>query len=262
MPSRYEQNIELPTSKATGLLANKGSKLAVICTHPWGPLGGNLNNNVVTAVVLYFQKINITTLRFDFVGSQISRGLYQVAQVEEAARFLLSLPETPPQYILLIGYSYGSLIAGSASATIQKAVACIQIAPPFSVKHWLLLFHSNFHVRQAQKRISLPRLLILGTHDNFTTEDTFRRMIQTYPSASTTGAVLKGVDHFFSRREKDLMDIIGIWILQTFRINSLQALATIDFVSLGEDSILRSEENYTGDPYGCGVLTGATCTNG
>lgn len=255
MPSASEQYLELPTSKSPGLLANKGSKLAVICTHPWGPLGGNLHNNVVSAVVLYFQKINVTTLRFDFSGSQISRGLQQVTQVEEAAKYLYSLPEGAPQYILLIGYSYGSLIAGSATANIYNVVGSISIAPPFAVKHWLLMFNSNYHIKQAQKQTTLPRLMILGTNDNFTNEESFQAMLQTYPPGSTTGALLKGADHFFHRREKDLMDIIGQWIVQTYRVSSLLELSSMEFVPSGVDfRVTVSEDKPVADQYGCGAL--------
>jgi uncharacterized protein len=264
MPSRLENYVELPSSKSPGLLANMGSKLAVICTHPWGPLGGNLHNNVVSAVVLYFQKINVTTLRFDFSGAQFSRGILHVAQVDEAAKYLLALPETPPQYILLIGYSYGSLISASASASISQAIGSISIAPPFSVKHWLLMFHSNFHMRQAQKRTTLPRLLILGTKDNFTAEAAFNRIIETFPPSTTTGALLKDANHFFNRREKDLMDVINQWIMQTYRISSLQALPDMDFPPSGEtfDVRLATLEQDVGmvDNYVCAALTGSSCT--
>lgn len=74
MPSRDERPVTLPESGSPANLADFGTSLAVIVTHPWGPLGGNMNNNVVLALVFWFQRIGVTTLRFNFCGSQIGRG--------------------------------------------------------------------------------------------------------------------------------------------------------------------------------------------
>ena len=58
-------------------------------------------------------------------------------------------------------------------------------------------------------------------------------MIETFPKSSTTAAVLKDADHFFHRREKDVMNIITEWLLKTFpqqcKNNNLQQLASADF---------------------------------
>ncbi len=139
-----------------------------------------MHNNVVVAAVLYFHSIGITTLRFDFAGSQVGRGNAQVSQVTEAASYLLggkhiqtSTSNKPPSYILLCGYSYGSLITASASSLIPQCIGCISIAPPVSVQHWLLCFNHKFHSNQARLRTSLPRLLILGSSDDFTSQQAF-----------------------------------------------------------------------------------------
>jgi len=124
-----------------------------------------------------------------------------------------------PTKILLVGYSYGSLLAASASANIPECVGVVSIAPPWSVKHWLLLFHSQHHLRQAQSRKELPKLFLIGDQDNFTSETVFLTTLETYfPSetTNTTGVVLPNVDHFFRRREKDVMKEIGTWLLKVF----------------------------------------------
>ena len=104
MPSRDERPVTLPESGSPANLADFGSSLAVIVTHPWGPLGGNMNNNVVLALVFWFQRLRITTLRFDFCGSQIGRGHQQGLYTR---RFL---PGTQPWFDLILllffrGYS-------------------------------------------------------------------------------------------------------------------------------------------------------------
>ena len=187
-----------------------------------------MNNNVVLAIAVWFQRLGITTMRFNFSGSQIGRGDYQVDNLREAANFLVtgqhlkdkkatSKPKEgdkpaeekkPPRFILLVGYSYGSIISASASATIPQCIATVMISPPLAVRHWLYMFNGNFHLEQA-RRAKLPLLMMIGSRDNFTSEDAFMDIVNTMPQNTSTGAILKEADHFFRGREKDLMDIIG-----------------------------------------------------
>jgi len=241
MPFRGEQTATVAAggADAEALVADHGSRLAVILTHPWGPLGGNLHNNVVAAAALYFQNLQITTLRFNFSGS-LSRGHSQVQQVQDIAAQLLAgefvctsnnSNGTKPTHILLVGYSYGSLISASASANIPQCVGVVSIAPPFGVQHWLLLFNANFHLQQAAAREDLPRLFLIGTRDNFTSEARFKTVLEErFPN--DTGAVLKDGDHFFARREKDVMDVIGEWLLKTFPSceGDLRTLRDVEFI--------------------------------
>lgn len=220
-------------------VADLRSKVAVIVTHPWGPLGGNLHNNVVVATTLYFQRLGITTCRFDFAGSQIGFGYNQVAQLKEIADNLLNgdfSESTPPKSIILIGYSYGSLITTSASAEIPECIAAISISPPFGVQMWLLMFASQNHLQKAAEGPPMPRLFVLGDCDNFTSEKTFRSVLNKYfppaeSSASTTAAIVKGADHFWFRCEKDVLAVVGEWLLSTFTQcqNQLTNLKDLEF---------------------------------
>lgn len=204
-------------------VADLGSKVAVLVTHPWGPLGGNLHNNVVVAAVLYFQRLGLTTCRFDFCGSQIGFGHSQVDQVKEVADKLLNgdfcqSHTPPPKSILLIGYSYGSLITTSASAKIPECIASVAISPPFGVQMWLLMFSSATHLQAAADQApNLPRLFIMGDQDNFTSERTLRTTLKQYfPQALSTAAVVQGADHFWVRRERDVLAVVAQWLLSTF----------------------------------------------
>ena len=152
MPSFVqEQDYQLPNSGCRAKIAcYESSKLAVIVTHPWGPLGGNMDNNVVIGVCRGFQSLNVTTLRLDFSGLQIGTGSTQVDQVKEAADFLTSgnfLKEdnkkknvSPPKRILLIGYSYGSMISAGACSSIPQCIGVVWIAPALGPRHLLYLF--------------------------------------------------------------------------------------------------------------------------
>lgn len=189
-----------------------------------------MHNNVVVACVLFFQKLGITTVRFDFGGWQLSRGTGQVEQIQRVATALTEgrlspnqqqqSTKTAPKSVLLVGYSYGSLLSSSASADIANVCGVISIAPPYQVQHWLLLFHQKHHMEQSVK-CNCPKLLILGDKDNFTSEAAFQKIVETkFPSA--TGAILKNADHFFGGRERDLMNVIAEWIQVTFECNDMK----------------------------------------
>jgi alpha/beta superfamily hydrolase len=137
--------------------------------------------------------------------------LFAVEQVKEAAEYLLSgrRQSAPATRLLLVGYSYGSIVCGSASASIPQVVGVASFAPPIGVRHWLFLFNGNYHLEQARRRTDLPQLLVIGDQDNFTSEESFLEVIKQMNPESATGAVMKGADHFFRGQEKDLMDILG-----------------------------------------------------
>ena len=62
----------------------------------------------------------------------------------------------------------------------------------------------------------------MGSKDNFTSEAVFVDTVdQNFPLGTTTAAIIKGADHFFAGRERDLMDVVAQWLLKTFCCNSL-----------------------------------------
>ena len=224
----------LPSSyNSEGRIADLGSSLAVVVTHPWGPLGGDYHNNVVRAVVAFFQQAGITTIRFNFRGSQIGFGSTQVNQVVEVCQQVLkgegcTASGVAPKKLLLVGYSYGSLIATSASADLADSViATISVAPPFGVQHWLLFFQSSYHTRRAAAVSAMPRLFVMGDHDNFTDVKTFQGAVERDFAATTNkeSIIVKSADHFFARREDAIIEVVGKWLLSTTQVESLRLLA-------------------------------------
>lgn len=119
------------------------------------------------------------------------------------------------KFVLLIGYSYGSLITSSASASIPQCIGCVLISPSFSVMDWLLMFNSSHHMAQAKIRSDIPRLFVIGDRDNFTSLKVFFDYVVTFPNHSTTTAtsyvVIPKADHFFVGSEHTIATIVGQW---------------------------------------------------
>lgn len=225
------------------LCIKENSEIGVIVLHPWGAMGGNLHNNVVFHVTKSFLSSsslnttqNYSTLRINLPGSQIGRGMTEVDCVVTAANYLLKGDEgeeisfqseknnkqtrsiSRPKKILLIGYSYGSLIAGSASALIPECLGVVYIGSPFSVQTFLLCFNSTHHLNQSCKRKDIPRLFLHGTLDNFTSVKNLQYYIKHYftsdaqnEKTDVTVKILDGLDHFFFGNEILLVRSINEW---------------------------------------------------
>lgn len=269
MPSTYEKPFDVNGTHI--LVADMKSPLAVVITHPWGPLGGNMHNNVVKAVALYFQKQGVTTMRINFKGFGISRGYGEMKEVVDCCNFLLygqhishnnenkveqtttQIAEKPmyrksningqeteensfqrhyaPTSILLVGYSYGALIAGSASASIYNCIGYVLISTPLDVKHWLLMFNSRYHITRARNRQNFPRLMIQGSKDQFSSESSFHSLVDSFPS-DTIGAVIKDMNHFFQGREATVTKAIEKWILEAYPVELKGDLKNLKIASL------------------------------
>jgi alpha/beta superfamily hydrolase len=108
--------------------------LGVVLTHPYGPLGGEKNNNVVLSLARFFQTRGISTVRFNFrgVGRSTGRGSWrgepERQDVLAACKHLLTGGDdgnSPVKRVILCGYSYGSAIASSCADELPEIVAFV-----------------------------------------------------------------------------------------------------------------------------------------
>ena len=93
--------------------------------------------------------------------------LHIMLQVVGVCRHLENLP-SPPKHILLVGYSYGSMITNAAADELDSIKGFVGISTPFSVFWALSLFNGGTLLKKSHS--DKPKLLITGTQDNFTSE--------------------------------------------------------------------------------------------
>ena len=160
-----------------GLLAQRASSLGVICCHPWGPVGGSMYDPNVVYVLNSFK--SCTTLRFNF-RSGIDFGITAANDLRDAIDYMLSAIESPPQRVLLVGYSYGSLVVADVAPEHDQVVAFAMLMPPLGVKSFLmgppLLREDPTERARASPK---PKLMVIGTHDQFCTRERFERWANT-----------------------------------------------------------------------------------
>jgi len=108
-------------------LATSWKSVGIVCTHPMPMLGGNMRNNVVYALCKYFSSLGATTLRFNFrwVGRSSGSGSWfgetERGDVVSCCNYLLENHKHINK-ILLIGYSYGSVISSSVAGEIDSVI--------------------------------------------------------------------------------------------------------------------------------------------
>ena len=116
----------------------------LVFTHPYAPLGGNMENNVVLKLFHYFAKEGFNVVRFNFRGVGVSEGssswtaLPETDDVRAVCKYILDthsaithivlvvktffvLPATthPPEYLFFFflflsqGYSFGAVCASA-----------------------------------------------------------------------------------------------------------------------------------------------------
>jgi len=194
-------------------LATSWKSVGIVCTHPMPMLGGNMRNNVVYALCKYFSSLGATTLRFNFrgVGRSSGSGSWfgetERGDVVSCCNYLLENHKHINK-ILLIGYSYGSVISSSVAGEIDSVIGFCAISYPFGPLYLMLLGHLLNKIR-----VEKPKYFISGTEDNFTSVSTAKSSTANLPG-STKIDFVDEVDHFWGGFENILCEKILNWAQQ------------------------------------------------
>ncbi|KAI8575320.1 hypothetical protein K450DRAFT_262378 [Umbelopsis ramanniana AG] len=201
---------------------------AIIISHPYGPLGGSIVNNVVQSLHKYFSSKNYVTASFNFRGAGRSGGRTSWTGMPERQDYIavmnhLFKSNAYPTIssIIICGYSFGSMIAGSITPPADIPSRYLLISYPLSVMWALTSFHSTFFKEQVMQRMdsandatSGPMLFIMGDRDQFTGLGALKRWIADKATERTTLAVVPDGDHFWFGMEETLIQIIDSWLHQ------------------------------------------------
>lgn len=228
-----EEDVTIPPSSDGGVrlaakVFNRRSPVAVILTHPYGPLGGNMYNNVIVKLTQSLAREGFTTVRFNARGVAPStgrtswRGLKEKADLEAVCQYVLTQLEEPPARLVLIGYSHGSVVASAVAGEMPEVLAYAAIAYPFSVAWALTLFHQGRFLAAASQG-GKPKLFLMGTEDNFTGIGAFRAKVKALPSPLEV-VEIKGADHFFFGIEHKVWEPIHGWLKRVLGTVDLKAL--------------------------------------
>lgn len=221
-----EEAVQIPVAR-TWLQAKvsvQASPVVVIALHPWGPLGGSMDDPHPVTVTHLFGKAGCSTARLDF-RSGIGSGESSVADVKAVAAWFVEPRDGKAalaSQVIIVGYSYGSMIGAAAAAEIPQCVAWAALGPPLGYSWALYLWNAGSLRARAANSAGKPKLLMLGTSDEFCSERSFQGFVQELPEPKKA-VVLDGVNHFSIHPH--LPQALKDWVRQGFGVPDLETLA-------------------------------------
>lgn len=161
---------------------------AVFC-HPYPPMGGDMDNNVVLSAQKALAQTSFACLRFNFRGVGLSQGAFdngraEVQDVQAALNQVRELDLPGDKNIVLGGYSFGAIMAAKVAATTEDLAGVILIAPPIK------MFNTD-----SLAEIKAPLLAFAGYDDDFSDMEKVRELVKNQANATTRS--FPDVDHFW-----------------------------------------------------------------
>lgn len=213
---------------ASPITPSEYSSTALVFTHPWAILGGDLNNNVPYVLARTLSQLGFYTCRFNFRGMGISRGHSEMEDCAACVRYLRSLTSGPlpaPTRVIMVGYSYGSISACAYGGESGDVDGFVGIGIPLPYVGALTLFNGRAMMKRMEEARK-PKLLVMGDDDAFASEATFRSAAANFVEPRNV-VLVRGGDHFWFDREAALAGFVLEWVRSTFiPSNALLSAAT------------------------------------
>ncbi|MFW9770774.1 MAG: alpha/beta hydrolase [Candidatus Thorarchaeota archaeon] len=182
--------------------SNKNLKnISVLITHPHPQFGGDMYNNVVSAIFKGFIHKDISCLRFNFRGVGQSKGSHtegkgELNDVKASIDYLLN--ERGNENLFLCGYSYGAAIGCSLINHSDKIIAYAAVSFP-----WDFMGEKYKSLSQSPK----PKLFIQGDNDNIASFARFELHFNDYQNPKEY-KIISGADHFYWGYETQVAKIV------------------------------------------------------
>ncbi|KAJ3358720.1 hypothetical protein HDU91_005143 [Kappamyces sp. JEL0680] len=208
----------------------KPAEILALVLHPYPPLGGNKDNHVVRFVCnLLNESFGIASLALNMRGAGASQGrcswtgsteTNDIVQVCVWVREMLQkdFGWVRPR-LLLVGYSYGSIIGLNAAPEMEDLVGVISISYPSLVVWALTMFQTQSIINNLSKiPAAIPKLLLLGANDNFSSTEHWQGFLKAIPDPKEFHVLEPSVDHFYTTSSSLdlLLARIETWLVENF----------------------------------------------
>ena len=205
MNATRQREVRFPSAEASlvGVLAEPDGPArgrAVFC-HPYPPMGGSMDNNVVYAAGDALVGEGLACLRFNFRGVGDSQGVFNdgpsaVDDVLAALDHLDAAGFSNAGALIAGGYSFGAAVAAGAAAKRPGLNGLILVSPP-----------SEMFEFPPPEALAAPLLVLAGDADPYCDVEKWSRRLASHPAAEIV--VTAGVDHFWAGDEDRLGQAIG-----------------------------------------------------
>mmetsp|Transcript_13039 Transcript_13039/g.29625 ORF Transcript_13039/g.29625 Transcript_13039/m.29625 type:complete len:232 (-) Transcript_13039:143-838(-) len=207
------------------VLVQAASPMVVIATHPWGPMGGSMHDPHPTTACRLLGAAGCSTARFNF-RSGLGRGNASMEDVKAVAQWFTTgkAGGNAPQasQVLLIGYSYGSMIAAAAAVEIPECIGYALFGPPLDYAWAIYCFNGRTLRTLAKALEGKPKLVVCGDDDQFCSVHSFKEFVAELPE-QTKSLLLPDITHFSLYRE--MRPILSDWICEAFQLSTLEAFS-------------------------------------
>lgn len=179
-PEQLEVNLREPEGPPRG---------AVVVCHPHPLYGGTMDNRIVYRAAKAAAAAGYAALRFNFRGVGRSTGAFDqgIGEKDDVAHALRWLEERYPGLPLaLIGYSFGAWVGLQVGYAHPRVSAMVGLGIPLD------LYNMDFLAENPKQT-----LYIIGTRDEFCSQENLRRFILRLPPSSFVHQIDEA-DHFFS----------------------------------------------------------------
>jgi alpha/beta superfamily hydrolase len=196
-----EEKIEFSSGsfEIEGLLCKCSDDRGVVITHPHPLYGGNMHNNVVTAISQTYREMGYSTLRFNFRGVGSSQGNYGdgIGEQQDVRAAIAHLTDLSIKQIDLAGYSFGAWVNGSLNCAGDGIANMVMVSPPLA-----------FIDFDSVGTIDCLKLVITGSRDDMAPVEMIRQSYHEW-NAEAQLEVIEGADHFYGGYEDRLEDILA-----------------------------------------------------
>ncbi len=112
---------------------SEGQKGAAVVLHPHPLYGGSMHNNVVDALARAAAGASMAVLKFNFRGVGGSSGQHDQGRGEQDDVLAATdwLARRAPAPLVLMGYSFGSLVGSAAAADLAGLAGGVWVSPPW-----------------------------------------------------------------------------------------------------------------------------------
>jgi len=186
-----------------GLLSKTSKENGVVICHPHSLMGGSMHNNVVETLQETYAAANYSTLRFNFRGVGGSAGFYDEGRGEKEDIYAVCeyLERMGIKKLFLAGYSFGAWVGSKVlEENNNPFVKSVFVSPPVE--------YFNFNWNNLTNKINY---IICGDCDRFCSINIIRKIAQKINSPLE---LIRGADHFYMGKEKELVRILGKYIIE------------------------------------------------
>ncbi|KAF8606413.1 alpha/beta-hydrolase [Ceratobasidium sp. AG-I] len=234
----HSLEVDIYTPQAVGEDESAPQKIAVLC-HPWSWLGGckddpvlvnlsvELSNNLgITAFVPNSRAVGNSTGRASFSGQS------EAADLEELVKWCINKVGNVGT-LLLVGYSYGSLIA-LCHPILPEPVRTyhVLLSYPLSPLQLLTFFNASTYREKLRHLVNDPRahvFILYGDKDQFTALAKYQVWVASMQQPENQGTVetnalgtprvetrmISGADHFWrGQYNRQMRQAISGWLNQ------------------------------------------------